>query len=264
MTAQSLYGSHFTAEIRRVFTMAKRYPVQTFGGMFTMTIVFCMLIAGSQYVVGPFRVEHSRQGALAIGLVLWNLMILSLGEIAHGIQAEAQIGTLEHLFLASQSLLRTMVFRAIASELLFLITNSLILTVVVLASGASVTFTPVAILPLLAALLAANGIGLALGATAVIWKRVGSLLHLVQLFIASIVIPPFEQFLPSWLLPFTNLLPLAPEARALRSCLVHGTSINNSQAAVLVLNGLAYFIVGILVFRFGERSARQSGSLATY
>jgi ABC-2 type transport system permease protein len=232
--------------------------------MFTMTIVFCMLLAGSQYIVGPFKVEQSRQGALAVGLVLWNLLILSLGEITNGVQAEAQIGTLEHLFLASQSLLRTMLLRALASEALFLVTNSLILAVVILASRASIAFSSAAILPLVTALLAANGIGLALGATAVIWKRVGSLLHLIQLFVAGVVIPPFEQFLPNYLLPLTNLLPLAPQARALRNCLIQGASLSTAQTLILTGNGLAYFFIGIIVFRFGERSARRSGSLSTY
>lgn len=263
-TRALVYGNHLTAEVRRILTMARRYPVQTFSGMLTMVAVFIMLMAGSHYLAGGLTTAPGRQGAIAIGLVLWNLLLLSLGEISVGIQAESQIGTLEHLFLASQSLLRVMIIRAAVSECLFVVVNCIILALILMATHITISFSPIAIIPLLAALLAANGIGLALGAMAIVWKRVGSVLQLVQFFIASIVVPPFEQLIPGQFLPYTSLLPLAPAARALRTCLIQGSALSGSQVAGLLLNGLTYFLIGIVVFRFGERFARKAGSLATY
>lgn len=258
------YGNHLAAEIRRVLIVARRYPVQTFSGTLTMVVVFSMLLAGSRYLAGPFVVDQSRQGALVVGLALWNLLILSLGEISGGIQSEAQIGTLEHLFLASQSLLRVMIFRAMAIELLFVLLNCVVLMLIALITGTTISISAMVPIPLLAALMAANGIGLALGAAAILWKRVGSVLSLVQFFIAGIVVPPFEQLVPSEFLPFTNLLPLAPAARALRACLAHGSPLQGGQILMLLANGLAYFVIGVVIFRLGERAARRAGSLAIY
>lgn len=256
--------SHFTAEGRRVFAVARRYPLQTFSGMVTIMVIFIALLTGARYLAGTTTIGQSRQGSLVVGLVLWNVLILSLSEISRGIQNEAQIGTLEHLFLASQSLLRVMLLRAFVSQILFLAVNSVILAILALTSRTTLAISPVIVLPLLAALLATNGIGLALGALALLWKRIGAALGLVQFLVVSMVVPPFEQILPKFLLPWTNLVPLAPAARALRGVMATQATLGTAEIAIILANGFIYFAVGVFIFRLGEKMVRQHSSLAGY
>ena len=260
----SLLVSHFTAELRRVLVVSRRYPLQTFSGMLTILILFLALLSGARYIAGPLVAGEDRQGSLIVGLVLWNMLILSISEVSVGLQNEAQIGTLEHLFLASRSLLRVVLVRAAAGQLLFLATNSVILTVLTLATRTELSLSPAVALPLLAAFLATSGIGLALGAAALLWKKIGASLQLVQFLVVSLVVPPFEQLLPAKSLALLDLLPLVPAAQALRDLMARGISPGGKEMAAVLVNGLGYFAAGILVFRAGERRARRKGALAGY
>ncbi|HKH43056.1 MAG TPA: hypothetical protein VKM72_00135 [Thermoanaerobaculia bacterium] len=257
-------ANHLAAEGRRVFAVARRYPLQTFSGILTVLVIFISLFTGAQYLAGSASVSHDRQGSLVLGLVLWNLLILSLSEISRGIQAEAQIGTLEHLFLASQSLLRVMLFRAFSSQVLFLAMNSVILVIVSLTSRTTLSASPAIMLPILAALLATNGIGLALGALALLWKRIGAAVGLVQFLVVSLVVPPFEQLISKSLLPWTNLLPLAPAARALRSVMARQEMLGWTDVVTVLANGCVYFLLGVFVFRLSDKLVRERGALAGY
>lgn len=260
----STLTNHLVAEGRRVFAVARRYPLQTFSGMVTVMVIFIALLTGAQYLAGSTAIGQARRGSLVVGLVLWNVLILSLSETSRGIQNEAQIGTLEHLFLASQGLLRVMLFRAFTSQLLFLVVNSVILIILTLTSGTTLSISPMIALPLLAALLATNGIGLALGALALLWKRIGAALGLVQFLVVSLVVPPFEQILPKNLLPWTNLAPLAPAARALRSVMTGQAMLGWGEIMTVLANGFVYFAAGVFVFRLGEQLVRKHGALAGY
>src|SRR5215210_1056562 len=262
LVMHSQRANHLAAEGRRVFAVARRYPLQTFSGILTVLVIFISLFTGAQYLAGSASVSHDRQGSLVLGLVLWNLLILSLSEISRGIQAEAQIGTLEHLFLASQSLLRVMLFRAFSSQVLFLAMNSVILVIVSLTSRTTLSASPAIMLPILAALLATNGIGLALGALALLWKRIGAAVGLVQFLVVSLVVPPFEQLISKSLLPWTNLLPLAPAARALRSVMARQEMLGWTDVVTVLANGCVYFLLGVFVFRLSDKLVRERGALA--
>jgi ABC-2 type transport system permease protein len=256
--------NEFSAESRRIFSSTRRYPLQTFSGMLAIVVIFVAILSGAHFIAGPINFKTSREGSLLVGLVLWNLLLLSIGQTSSGIQGEAQIGTLEHLFLCSQSLLRVMIVRAVVSEILFLAMNMVILCVLLLVFRVPISFSPYIVIPLAGALLASNGLGLALGALALISKRIGSATQLLQFFLVSLVVPPFEQILPTRFVPLLNALPLIPAARALRDVMARGHSLSIEQTLVTLINGLFYLALGVAIFLAGEETARRRGALTGY
>jgi ABC-2 type transport system permease protein len=262
MTARLL--DPFLAEGRRISAVARRYPVQTFGGMLTIVAVFMMILTGARYISGPLAGSQARQGSLVVGLVLWNLLMLSISEISSGIQSEAQIGTLEHLFLASQGLLKTMLLRACATEILFVAVNVVIASSIALVMHIDLSISPGIVIPLLGALLATNGIGLVLGAVALLSKRIGSAVQLMQFVLVSSVVIPFEQFVPERALRLMDLLPLIAASHALRDVMARGQALSLESAALILLNGTAYFAIGAFIFSRGQAVAHRRGALAGY
>jgi ABC-2 type transport system permease protein len=46
--------------------------------------------------------------------------------------------------------------------------------------------------------------------------------------------------------------------------MARGEALNLAQFSLALLNGIGYFTVGLLIFRFAERSAKRRGMLGGY
>jgi ABC-2 type transport system permease protein len=53
-------------------------------------------------------------------------------------------------------------------------------------------------------------------------------------------------------------------AGLLRDLMARGEALNLPQFGLALLNGIGYFTVGLLVFRFAERQAKRRGMLGGY
>src|ERR1700688_4451699 len=94
----------FMGELRRSWVLFRRYPLQAISGIGMTLFLFLGLVFGARYMAGPMARFGDRLGSLVVGYILWNVLIFAMGEIAMGLQGEAQIGTLEQLFLSPRSM----------------------------------------------------------------------------------------------------------------------------------------------------------------
>jgi ABC-2 type transport system permease protein len=82
-----------------------------------------------------------------------------------------------------------------------------------------------------------------------------------QLIVFGLIVAPVSQ------VPFMKYLPLTWGATLLRRVMVNGESlysIPSGDVILLIVNSVAYFTLGIAVFKRFEKAARERGLLGHY
>lgn len=253
----------FLAELKREWILLRRYAAEAISGVIGLIVVFYGLFLSAKYVAGPTAQLGDRLDAIVIGYVLWSLMLFISGDIAGDLQREAQTGTLEQILLSPYRASQLFLIRALASLTIHLTLNLVILLAIMALTGSRLTFSPLALLPLGCILLAAYGLALGIGSVALLIKRVQQLLGIVQFGLLFLLTVPIESWSGSarWL---GVLLPMTPGAGLLRAVMARGEGLELSQCLIAIANGVVYFGLGILLFRWAEQAAKRQGKLAGY
>jgi ABC-2 type transport system permease protein len=253
----------FLAEFRRSWIQFIRYPVEAIGGIVITTSIFYGLFLSARYIAGPSLQFGDRLDAIVVGYTLWSLVLFIMTDIAGGLQYEAQTGTLEQLFLSPFGAPLVFVMRAFASLVLRLAVILSILLIIMALTGSRLAFPPTLLLPLLTVLLGAYGLAFMMGSLALLLKRVQQLLGIFQFALLFLMATPTETWAGS-LQVVRWLLPMTAGAGLLRDLMARGEALNLAQFSLALLNGIGYFTVGLLIFRFAERSAKRRGMLGGY
>lgn len=250
----------FLIELKRSWTLLRRYPLDLFGTLVALTLTFYGLVLGAKYVAGPSAQFGDRLDGIVLGYWLWTLAIFALTSTAATIQTEALTGTLEQLYLTPLGGLRLFLVRAAASLGINLLSSVVLLAAMLWLTGQRLHFPPTLVLPLLAALLAGYGLGLGAGGLALLYKRVQRLLGLLQIFFLFLVVVPFEEINDV----LSSVLPIAPAAALLRDLMARGKDLDGPALAIAMANGGVYLAVGILMFLRADREARRQGLLSQH
>uniref|UniRef100_A0ACD5GSE0 ABC transporter permease n=1 Tax=Desertifilum tharense IPPAS B-1220 TaxID=1781255 RepID=A0ACD5GSE0_9CYAN len=251
------------AELKREWIILRRYFTETIALIIGLVVAFYGIFQSARFIAEPEISLGDRADSLVIGYILWSMSIFILGNIAGGLQQEAQTGTLEQLFISPFRASQIFLIRAIGNLTIQLFLNALMLLIVMGITGARLSFPPVLILPLAAVLLRAYGLAMAMGSLALLLKRVQQVLGIFQFLLFFVLMVPTETWSSSvrglgWLLPMT------PGAELLRSVMARGETLQGGAVAIALLNGAAYFILGLLLFRIAEREAKRRGKLSGY
>lgn len=253
----------FLAESRRKWIEFRRYPVEAIAGIVIFTSVFYGLFLSARYVAGPSFQLGDRLDSIIIGYVLWTLVSFIIGDIAGELQREAQTGTLEQLFLSRYGVIPVFLMRTLAELSLQMVLMLSILFIIMALTGSRLSFPPTLFLPFVTVLLGAYGFAFILGSLALLLKRVQQLLALFQFPLLFLLTSPIE----TWTGPAqiaAQLLPMTTGAGLLRDLMARGESLNLSLLTIALINGAAYFAVGLVLFRLAEREAKRRGMLSGY
>jgi ABC-2 type transport system permease protein len=251
------------AELKRSWIQFIRYPIEALGGIVIITSVFYGLFLSARYMVGPAFQFGDRLDTIVIGYVLWTLVIFIINDIALGLQVEAQTGTLEQVFLSPFGAPRVFLARAIASLTLRLTLILGILLIIMALTGSRLHFPPVLFLPLTAMVLAAYGLAFIMGSCSLLFKQIQQLLGLFQFVLLFLLATPTETWTGAARVA-SFLLPMIPSANLLRDLMARQMALAPLAIALAFANGVAYFTLGFLVFRWAERRAKRRGAIGGY
>lgn len=254
--------SYVKIEFWRLVRTMLRYPLELLGSVVGAVVVFSLFFSGVHYLAGP-GLLGDRLEALVIGLLSWSLAFSLLSNTASTLSEEALAGLLEQLVLTKPGLLGVVLIRAVLSLLHIGLLNVPIFLAVLLSSRAQLHVQPIS-LPLLAALaMGSLGIGLALGGLALIHKRIGQLLGLLQFALLGLFLVRFETLPRPWD-ALGYVLPLAPAVSALRETVGRGLALEPTLFFWVVANAIACFILGVWLFVRSLRLARRRGLLSIH
>lgn len=253
----------FHNEFFRTSIVFRRYLSESLSGLLVLTFIFYGMFLGSRYLAGPATQFGDRLESLVVGFIAWTLVLSAFAGIANSISEEAQTGVLEQVFMAAHPPFIVFLARALSALLFALVLNASVLAILVVLTGVTLQI-PWKIAPVVAAvLLAAYGLGFALGAVALVWKRITQLSSLLQFALLFFLVTPFEQLnLPNKLFVFA--LPGAPGVSLMRDIMAHGEALELASLMVSVANGVAFFALGAFLFNWAVRYIREKGLTSGY
>jgi ABC-2 type transport system permease protein len=273
--------SVFWAMARKELTILARYPVEfvtSFGRIFLIVAIFTlageMFFEGRPGPVPPSGGEASHTAGIVVyGFILFMFLSDTLWTIGYGVRNEQLQGTLEQLYLTPASKFASLVAR-VANTLIWNGLLSVAASALMMAMIGRLPFeNPVLGAYLLVMALAGTfGVGFAFAALSLRLRETAQTAANFLQFGLLILCANFFPFsaLPPWLLAISRWIPLAYGVDAFRSALMGfppgfpellpiGVEI-----AIVTIFGLGMPILGYLLYRQGERQARQQGSLSMY
>jgi ABC-2 type transport system permease protein len=201
----------------------------------------------------------SRVAVLIIGLFTFTMIVSSITSVSNVISEGASTGTLEQMMLSPYGSCTLFLCKAAVGSSFSFIYYLLIVPITMLLCW---NFFPLNI-PMLAFLtlplcMCSWGIGFIIGAATLVFKQASGFANLVQFLVLSLMVLPSYPFSP------ISLLPVAPQARTINLYFTGSFDLNPGWLIFLYAHGLAYLILGMTVFRLGEKHARKMGTLGQY
>lgn len=252
----------FCAIVKHYLIELKRYPFNTVSSLATLYLVFFLIFMGARYVqsAGVNLFGESLEG-LVVGYLMWTLALAAFSDLSWALMREAQLGTLEQLYMCPYGF-RLVSFAWIAGSFLTgLVFAGVLLGLMMLTTGKTLHLPLGSLLPLLfLSVTSVYGIGFAMAGLALIYKRVQSFFQILQFAFVALVALPAD----AW---WGKVLPLSLGTRLIARVMIEGIPLRElplSELLILVGNGVLYLALGLVIFGACEQSARRRALLAHY
>lgn len=255
--------SALTAITRRTFIMMGRYVFNTVSALISIYMVFCLAFFGMKAfaAASPSRALDGTLEGTIVGFFIWALAVFGYSGLSWELINEAQMGTLEQLYLSPNGFKWLCAFQVVVDFLTNVAVAVVFLFAMMATTGRWLNLDVVSIAPLLiVTLLGAYGVGFALGGLALVFKRIQSFFQVVQFaFVGCLVIP--------WRIPWARFLPLSMGNSLIYRVMAEHKRLWELPAADLLTAlavGAAYLAVGLAIFSTSERAAKTRGLLGHY
>jgi ABC-2 type transport system permease protein len=265
------------AEFVRDLTTSLRYPLELLTGMFILYVLFMGLFMGAKLLAGSQALSGNLDGVV-IGYTMWFFALMAINTMSIDIENEARQGTLEQVYLHAPNYLGLLWVRAVVHLAMGAGVVVLLSVAIQLTTGNWLNLTwqavPAVILTIILTIAGLCGFGLILGGLSLTFKRIGQLSALMQFALFFLAYTELKN-IP---LPWRNIvahLPLARGVDILKTLLSAdgaaalaslGQPVTSMGASMswLLIDSLAYALLGSLVFYAMERVARKGGLLGHY
>ncbi len=258
-------GQHLTtleAVALRHWINLKRYVFDTISSLVTMYIVFIVIFFGVRGIGGMAITEGTTLEGILVGYLLWALAIMAYSELSWDLNNEAQMGTLEQLYVSPIGFKWINAYSMLSNLLFQFVFSGLLLVLILISTGKYLNLDIISILPIfILALGSAYGIGFAVGGLALIFKRVRSFFQIVQIIFVAFIAVPAEQFPP------IVFMPLSKANYLLRRIMVDGLHIGELESGdllLVIITSTVYMTLGLLAFAKCEKIAKKKGLLGHY
>jgi len=252
-------------EIRRTYHWARSYWVEYLSNFVLYLLGFLLLVAVFRSATDVFGPDGYLRTLL--GYITWYICANVMSSIASVAEAESRTGTLEQLFLTGLPPAVVFLSRSVGRILLEIVQGVPLALLLSIILGVLRPVPLLAILVFLLTLLGACGLGFALAGIALVTKRAEGLIRTTwqMLVFFSGALAPMN---PPALAFIAKILPLGLGIENLRQIYLNNASAStlwkNGLLLELLINTLAYMVIGLVIFTWGERCARRQGTLAHY
>ena len=236
----------------------KRYIFDNISGMFSLYLIFLAMFYGLKNFGGPLF-SAQRLDALIIGYILWTFALLAYSGVAQALMTEAQVGTLEQLYLSPAGFNKRLFCRLIFSYIYGFILVLIIFFLTMLTTGRWFSLPWFKVFFILSiSLLSVVGIGYIMGGLAIVFKRMNSALNIMQFMLIGFV------YADGYPLSGFSFLPYSPGANAIAHMVVGKETIPLWWFAYVTINSLVYFFLGMGIYSLFERRAMRLNILSEY
>jgi ABC-2 type transport system permease protein len=255
------------AEFVRSFLQVWRYPVEMVTGLIIMYTIFMGIFLGAKSLSGGAPLGSSLDG-LVIRYYIWFFVIMALNQMGFTLEIETQVVTLEQLALNRWGILRILITRALVSMTFGFIQATILLTLILVSTRRMLHVNFFAdILVLVVTIAGLYGFGLILGGATLIFKRVGQVGAILQFVFLMLAFLPLDK-MPAGARSVAVFLPMTLGSQTLVNLMVaqqpffSPTIVGN--LGWVALNSAVYIAIGVFIFRYCERVAKEYGLLGHY
>ena len=130
-------------------------------------------------------------------------------------------------------------------------------------TGRWLSFSPVLILPLTTVILGAYGLAFTIGSLTLIFKTVQQLAGILNFSLLFVLTIPTETWtgMQRYL---GYLIPMTTGAGVIRNLMARQAALDWTALGAAALNGVIYFSIGLILFRWAERETKRRGKLGGY
>lgn len=245
----------------KVLLTMRRYLFNTLSMIITLYIVFCLIFFGARALIGGADMGDTLEG-LIVGYFVWMLALLAYSDLAWYIYNEAQMGTLEQMYLTPAGFHRVNAAYLVSNLAIHLMILFVMLGLMIITSGQKLHLDLISILPLLLLTVgSATGVGFIMGGLALVYKRIQASMQILQFVFVIFLTIPLSTY------PAAAALPLAMGNSLLRMVMVDGLrlwELPGTGMLILTLTSAFYLALGLWIFSRCERIARRDGLLGQY
>lgn len=252
--------------IERTIKELSRYRFNTISEVLYLYVLFLAMFLGIKsfgigFGISPMDMGSNLEGFI-VGYFLWTIMVNTYSGIAYGLINDANRGTLEQLNMSGIKLSTIVTVRSLSDLLINIIASTALLFIIIVTTNYKFEIKIFSILlPIFIGIFSILGIGLIFGGLALIFKKIQSLLNIVQYFlIAFIMVSPKNEVL-------YNLLPFRPAADNVMLSMRRGFSFIDFSIydyGIIIGNSVLYFSIGLFVFNKCVKFAKMKGLLGQY
>lgn len=252
--------------MERTLKELSRYKFDTISDILFLYVLFMAMFLGVKsfginFGVSPIDMGKNLEGFI-VGYFLWTIMMMTYSGVAHGLMNDANRGTLEQLNMSGIKLSTIVTVKSLSDLLINLIVSVALLFIIIITTNYEFEIKIFSILlPILIGIFSILGIGLIFGGLALIFKKVQSLINIVEyFFIALIMVNPENKII-------YNLLPFRPAADMVILSMREGYSFINVSIydyGIMIVNSILYFSIGLFVFDKCVKAAKRKGLLGQY
>ncbi|OLZ42660.1 ABC transporter [Natrinema saccharevitans] len=243
-----------------------RYPIDFAFQIVAMYLFFVGVFFGGQAIVD--QVANGVEGfgetfeGIIVGWFLWTMAQTAYMGLQQDVTAESRWGTLEQLFMSPYGFNTVMSLKTIVNVLFAFLWGFVVLLLMMVTTQRWLvvdfwTVIPITILTLMPAI----GIGFGIGGLALVYKKISSINSIMQFVLIGLIAAPVTDA------PLVGVLPLAQGSTMLQTAMRDGTALwefSLVDLSILLGTGLAYFLVGFVVFYYASRVARKRGVMSHY
>ncbi len=235
----------------------------------TMMVRLTFFFVGISLVMGRGRLEPDLLAPTLVGYLIWFYAAAAISNMSYSLMEEMQSGTLEQMYMTPAPTGAVILGRSLS--------GLVVATPMVVAIGAALVLVldipfplrwqalPVFALTMMGLL----GLGFMVGGATIIVKQAQQMANSVEnllMWLSGALVP--VHLFPSWLETSTKFLPATQGIITLRRIILEGQSLGaawvSGDLPWLVVNSLAYLIIGWFVFKWCEKITRNRGSLGQY
>jgi ABC-2 type transport system permease protein len=248
------------AIVRKSITRRVRYAFNTATNVIIISAFFLVLVFGGRRIA-PQSITDSLS-SITVGFFLLLMATLVCSTIAWDLLREAKQGTLEQLIMSPLGFGRVVLITSGVNVLVSFIYGIVLLGLMLLTTGETLVIAPLTVILIgLLALGSAVGVGLTLGGTALVFKRIEYVFLIIPFAFIVFVATPVEDSL------VLKLLPLSLGSYLLRLSMTEGVPLWQLPVfdlGLLVVKSLVYVATGYIAFLYASRVARKQGRLGQY
>lgn len=251
----------FKAEFVSGLILTKRYWLNMAAGILNMFLFLVFIQLGIRSFGSGVSVEFMsvKMETLIIGFFSFSIIGVGMGSVTSRLSDNAATGILEQTMLSPMGVIPVLFFGALTQFSVALVLYLLLIPFsMLLCSHFFNVNIPCLVFFSILLWLSSCGVGFALSALTLIYKKTQSFNNLIQFLILTLMV------IPSYPFNVFSLSPVSPQVAILNKAIVYHQSVGYKWLTYTVLQSGAYFILGCAAFLAAEKYAKKKGILGQY